>query len=147
MVSQVRHIEINELLCHSSEVIVGRTIIVTGAGRSIGSKLCRKIAQRHPKWLVISKANEFTLHNIHREMESPNQAIAGSILGSVIDEPRVAQAINQHGTEVVFHAPAHKHVLLVKANAFKGIRTNVFDTKTVAEVAFRLGGGLRSDFN
>ncbi|MHA6298259.1 polysaccharide biosynthesis protein [Devosia sp. CAU 1758] len=148
MVSQVRDIEIDELLGRSSvppdldlikEVIVGRTIMVTGAGGSIGSELCRKIARWHPQRLVLYEANEFALYNIHRELEALGDVTVVPVLGSVTDENRASETMRQHGVEVVYHAAAHKHVPLVEANALEGIRNNVFGTKTLAETAFRLG--------
>ncbi|MFN4211981.1 MAG: polysaccharide biosynthesis protein, partial [Devosia sp.] len=147
LVSQVRQIEIDDLLGRSPvppdlelirDMIVGRTIMVTGAGGSIGSELCRKIAQWRPQRLVLFEANEFALYRIERELGGEDLSVV-PILASVIDEPRVARAISEHGVQVVFHAAAHKHVPLVEANALEGIQNNVFGTKILVDTAFRLG--------
>jgi FlaA1/EpsC-like NDP-sugar epimerase len=147
MVSHIREIEIGELLGRSSippdldlirEMIVGRTIMVTGAGGSIGSELCRKIALWRPQRLVLFEANEFALYNIDRELSAGDVTIV-PVLGSVVNSARVAQAIKDNGIEVVFHAAAHKHVPLVEANAIEGIANNVFGTATVADAAMQLG--------
>lgn len=148
MVSQLREIEIDDLLGRSSvppdldlvrETIAGRTIMVTGAGGSIGSELCRRIAQWHPLRIVLFEANEFALYKIDRELRSNYDIDVVPVLGSVTDAKRVEHAIGDHGVEALFHAAAHKHVPLVEANIAEGIRNNVFGTKTVADTAFRLG--------
>lgn len=148
LVSQIREIEIDELLGRSSvppdldlirNMIVGRSIMVTGAGGSIGSELCRKIAQWRPQRLVLLEANEFALYRIDKELSALKDVTIVPILASVTDERQVSRAIKAHGVEVLFHAAAHKHVPLVEANALEGIRNNVFGTRTVAETAFRLG--------
>lgn len=147
LVNQVRQIEIDDLLGRSPvppdlnlirDMIVGRTIMVTGAGGSIGSELCRKIAQWRPQRLVLFEANEFALYQIEREFGDGEVSIV-PVLASVTDEPRVARTISEHGVHVVFHAAAHKHVPLVEANALEGIQNNVFGTKIMVETAARLG--------
>lgn len=148
LVSQIREIEIDDLLGRSSvppdvdlirDMIVGRTVMVTGAGGSIGSELCRKIAQWSPQRLVLFEANEFALYKIDKELADRSDASTVAVLGSVTDAARVRHAIAQNGVDVVFHAAAHKHVPLVEANALEGIQNNVFGTKTVVDVAFEAG--------
>ncbi|QDZ11616.1 polysaccharide biosynthesis protein [Devosia ginsengisoli] len=147
LISEVREIEIDDLLGRSSvppdpelirEMIIGRTIMVTGAGGSIGSELCRKIAKWAPQRLVLFEANEFALYQIERSLTDKDVAIV-PMLGSVTDERTLARAMSEHSVDVVFHAAAHKHVPLVEANALEGIRNNVFGTLAVADTAFRLG--------
>ena len=148
MVSHIREIEIDELLGRSSvppdldlirEMIVGRSIMVTGAGGSIGSELCRKIAQWRPQRLVLFEANEFALYQIDKELAAGGDAMIVPVLGSVTNADRVRQAIEDHSVEVLFHAAAHKHVPLVEANVIEGISNNVFGTAIVAEAASSLG--------
>jgi FlaA1/EpsC-like NDP-sugar epimerase len=148
LVSQIREIDVDDLLGRSlvppdlnliRSMIVGRTVMVTGAGGSIGSELCRKIAQWNPQRLVLFEANEFALYKIDRELTGRNDAITLAVLGSVTDAKRVRHALVDHGVDVVFHAAAHKHVPLVEANALEGIQNNVFGTKTVADIAFEAG--------
>lgn len=148
LISQVKEIDIDDLLGRSPvppdlnlvrDMIVGRTVMVTGAGGSIGSELCRKIAQWRPQRLIMFEANEYALYRIEREFAAAKSISVVPVLGSVIDDQRVAQVISSHGVEAVFHAAAHKHVPLVEANALEGIKNNVFGTKIVADAAFDLG--------
>jgi FlaA1/EpsC-like NDP-sugar epimerase len=143
-ISQIREIDIDELLGRSTvppdpeligAMIKGRTIMVTGAGGSIGSELCRLIARWSPTKLVLFEANEFALYQIDRELGLSTDAPIVSVLGSIVQRAAVEQAIVGHGVEVVFHAAAHKHVPMVEANALEGIRNNVFGTLTVVEAA------------
>lgn len=148
LVSQIKEIDVVELLGRSSvppdpelirKMIVGRSIMVTGAGGSIGSELCRKIARWKPQRLVLFEANEFALYQIERELADIAELTVIPVLGSVTERARVDQALAQNDVKVVFHAAAHKHVPLVEANAIEGIRNNVLGTKTVAEGAFDAG--------
>lgn len=148
LVSQIRQIDVDDLLGRSSvppdldlirEMIVGRTIMVTGAGGSIGSELCRKIAQWRPQRLVLFEANEFALYKIERELAKMSDMALVPVLGSVADRERVVPALTEHGVEIVFHAAAHKHVPLVEANPLEGIRNNVFGTKTLVDAALEAG--------
>lgn len=148
LVSQIKEIDVVELLGRSSvppepelikRMIVGRSIMVTGAGGSIGSELCRKIARWKPQRLVLFEANEFALYQIERELADIQDLIVVPVLGSVTDRARVEQVLAQHDIKVVFHAAAHKHVPLVEANALEGIKNNVFGTSVVAEAAYAHG--------
>lgn len=148
LVSQVREIDIEDLLGRSSvppdldlirEMVIGRTVMVTGAGGSIGSELCRKIAQWGPQRLILFEANEFALYQIDRELGGREDVAVIPILASVRDHSRVRHALVDHAVDVVFHAAAHKHVPLVEANALEGIRNNVLGTKTVVDCAFESG--------
>lgn len=148
LVSQIKEIDVVELLGRSSvppdpnlirNMVVGRSIMVTGAGGSIGSELCRKIAQWRPQRLILFEANEFALYQIERELSETPDIIVVPILGSVVNKRRIEKVISQHNVKVVFHAAAHKHVPLVEANVFEGIANNVFGTKVVADTAYALG--------
>lgn len=148
LVSQIRDIGIDELLGRSSvppkaelvqEMIVGRSILVSGAGGSIGSELCRKIALWKPRCLVLLEANEFALYKIDQELSGQSSLTVIPVLASVTDEAATKRAIHENGVQVVFHAAAHKHVPLVEANALEGIRNNILGTKTIADVSFETG--------
>jgi FlaA1/EpsC-like NDP-sugar epimerase len=148
LVSQIKEIDVVELLGRSSvppdptlirQLVVGRSIMVTGAGGSIGSELCRKIALWKPQRLVLLEANEFALYQIEQELAEVPDLIVVPVLGSVADPTRVDEALKRNDVQVVFHAAAHKHVPLVEANALEGIKNNVFGTATVAEAAFAHG--------
>ena len=148
MVSQIREIDIDELLGRSSvpadkallaSMIEGRSILVTGAGGSIGSELCRLILERKPKLLVLFEQNEFALYNIDRALKSYGAGNVKAVLASITDEQRLRQTLVDNKIDVVFHAAAHKHVPLVEANVFEGIRNNVFGSLTTARVAYECG--------
>lgn len=149
LVNQIREIEIDELLGRSfvppdqtllRSVLNDRVVMVTGAGGSIGSELCRLIVQWKPKCLVLFEANEFALYKIDRELRSGgHHCDIVPVLASVRDAAQVRAAIRGNGVEVVYHAAAHKHVPLVEANALEGIGNNVFGTLTVADVALSAG--------
>lgn len=147
IVNQIREIDIDELLGRSfvppdaellREVLEDRSIMVTGAGGSIGSELCRLVVRWKPKRLVLFEANEYALYKIEQELSAHACEII-PVLGSVLDAQCVRRAIRQHDVKVVYHAAAHKHVPLVEANVLEGIRNNVFGTLSVANVAFEEG--------
>lgn len=148
LVNQIREIEIDELLGRSfvppdqnllRGILHGKVVMVTGAGGSIGSELCRLIMQWKPKRLVLFEANEFALYKIDRELRSAGHFDVVPVLASVRDAGQVRSAIDRNGVEVLYHAAAHKHVPLVEANTFEGISNNIFGTLTVADVALSSG--------
>jgi FlaA1/EpsC-like NDP-sugar epimerase len=149
LVSHLREIDIDDLLGRSAvpavpallkPMIEGRTIMVTGAGGSIGSELCRIVSEWAPGKLVLFEANEFALYQIERQLAAEVAPLV-PVLGSVTDAPLVRRTIATHGVDAIFHAAAHKHVPLVEANPLEGVRNNVLGTRTVAEMA--LEGGVR----
>lgn len=145
LISQLREIDIDDLLGRSAvpadpalmrEILTDRVILVTGAGGSIGSELTRQIVQRAPKKLVLLEANEFALYEIERHLRTLADGVPiVPILGSVADDRLVRRTLSQQGVEVIFHAAAHKHVPLVEANPFEGVRNNVIGTRTLVEAA------------
>jgi FlaA1/EpsC-like NDP-sugar epimerase len=144
IVSQIREIEIDELLGRSfvpadtellDQAIAGKTVMVTGAGGSIGSELCRLIVRRKPEKLILFEASEYALYRIEQELLAAGHHMVVPILGSVTDAKTVERAIRTHNVQVLYHAAAHKHVPLVEANVLEGIRNNVFGTLTVATIA------------
>ncbi|HEY9010876.1 MAG TPA: nucleoside-diphosphate sugar epimerase/dehydratase [Devosia sp.] len=150
VVSQLREIDIDDLLGRSSvpadpellkQMIEGRTILVSGAGGSIGSELCRIIVGWQPKKLVLFEANEFALYEIERALNGGAGFPIVPVLGSVTDARLVKRTLANHEVEVVFHAAAHKHVPLVEANPLEGVRNNVLGTRTIAAAA--LEGGVQ----
>jgi len=148
LINQIREIEIDELLGRSfvppdqnllRDVLQDKVVMVTGAGGSIGSELCRLIVQWQPKSLVLFEANEFALYKIDCELRLNSQCKIIPILASVREAEQVRAAIHRNGVEVVYHAAAHKHVPLVEANVLEGISNNVFGTLNVADVALSAG--------
>ncbi len=148
IVNQIREIEIDELLGRScvppdkdllAAAITDKIVMVTGAGGSIGSELCRLIMRWKPRMLVLLDASEYALYQIEQELLATGEHPVVPVLGSVTDAAVMRRAIRSRGVQVLYHAAAHKHVPLVEANALEGIRNNVFGTLTAAKVAMENG--------
>jgi len=113
---------------------------VTGAGGSIGSELCRQIAQYRPKSLVLFEQYENSLHALLLELRAafPHVGVL-PIVGDVTMSDRVSEVFRQTGPELIFHAAAHKHVPLMELNPKEAMRNNILGTRVVAEAALRTG--------
>ncbi len=123
-----------------AKVIPGRSVLVTGAGGSIGSELCRQVAALQPAQLVLFETNEYALYQIEMELgELYPQLKVAAVLGSVLDENRFEETCQRFGVQSIYHAAAYKHVPLVEQNPLSGVRNNVFGTLTAARVAVRCG--------
>jgi FlaA1/EpsC-like NDP-sugar epimerase len=121
----------NEVLL--GRTIVGKTVLVTGAGGSIGGELCRQIIQIGAKRLILFEANEFALYTIDQTLCSLRKELGRScevfpILGSVTDRGRVSEIFGEFRPHTVFHAAAYKHVPLVEDNPVEGLRNNLLGT-------------------
>lgn len=149
-ISQVRKVELEDLLgrdrvelddagLHSW--IDGKTVLVTGAGGSIGSELCRQIACFQPQKLVLFELSEFALYQIEEEFVERFPALRiACVVGDVKDEERLEQVFSEHAPHIVFHAAAYKHVPLMESgNAWEAIRNNVLGTLRVARAAQKQG--------
>ncbi len=116
--------------------IKGKVVMVTGAGGSIGSELCRQIAQLEPEALILYERNELALYNIDLDLrENYPLCQLHSYLGSVTYLPRVEEVIQQHEVDTIYHAAAYKHVPLVEGNPAEGIQNNVVGTLYIAQTA------------
>ncbi|WP_158133002.1 polysaccharide biosynthesis protein [Vibrio navarrensis] len=124
--------------------IQGKVVMVTGAGGSIGSELCRQIVRQKPKSLVLFELSEFGLYQIDKELsnlvetEKLNVEII-PLLGSVQRINRVSTTMRAFGVQTVYHAAAYKHVPLVEYNVVEGVRNNVFGTYYTAKAAIEAG--------
>lgn len=121
-----------------------KNVLVTGAGGSIGSELCRQILQLCPKRLVLLEHSEYNLYEVDKELHALAAKLESDIeiipiLGSVINQKRVEEVIKHFSIETIYHAAAYKHVPIVEHNIAEGIRNNVFGTHVVAKAAFDLG--------
>ena len=129
----------------SNKNILGKVILVTGAGGSIGSELCRQIFILGPAVLLLYEQNEFSLYALHQELQR-RQTITGSknnifipLLGSITDTRRISEVMASWSPHTVYHAAAYKHVPLVEHNVTDGIRNNVFGTLITARMAVKYG--------
>ncbi len=149
--TRIRDVSIEDLLGRDAvvldleqirEFIQGRRVLVTGAGGSIGSELCRQISRFEPARLVLFEQAEFNLFSIHQELErmQPSHELR-PLIGDVCDGDRVEAVFAREKPDVVFHAAAHKHVPMMEWNPGEAIKNNVFGTKQVADAAARHGAG------
>src|SRR3989339_897820 len=151
-VSQLRAIELDDLLGRDPVVLddaglhgllTKKVVMVTGAGGSIGSELCRQIARFAPTRLVLLEQSEFALYTIEQELQQAFPALDFvCLVGDVRDAARTDEVMRQHRPAALFHAAAYKHVpLMEQHNAWQAIRNNVLGTWTVARAAQRHGIG------
>ncbi|MEZ5752423.1 MAG: nucleoside-diphosphate sugar epimerase/dehydratase [Paracoccaceae bacterium] len=118
--------------------IRGKAVLVSGAGGSIGSELCRQIMRYQPRKLVLLDVSEFALYSIDTELRGRSEAADLElipILGSVQNPNRMRAIIERMGIQTIYHAAAYKHVPLVEYNIAEGVRNNVFGTRTLARAA------------
>ena len=148
-VSRIRNVEIEDLLGREpvqldmelvSRFITQRTVVVTGAGGSIGSELTRQIARFGPRRLLLIEQAEGALFDIDRELQSrfPGVEIV-PVIADVTDAERLDRLFAKHRPDVVLHAAAHKHVPMMEKNPGEAVKNNVVGTRTVAEMAGRHG--------
>jgi FlaA1/EpsC-like NDP-sugar epimerase len=157
--TDLHDLDINDLLAREpaeldevmlQQQVIGKTVMVTGAGGSIGSELCRQILQRKPKVLLLFELSEFSLYTLHNELldtlhhltnEKRNQGAVGLVptiiplLGSVADESRVSDVILTWKPNIIYHAAAVKHVPIVEHNIAECVKNNVLGTLVMAKVA------------
>lgn len=126
--------------------VQGKVVMVTGAGGSIGSELCRQICRLNPEKLLLVDISEFALYSIHSELvgmydvsneQNPPRILP--LLASVNDEERIGEIMNTWFPETVYHAAAYKHVPLVEHNLVEGVNNNVMGTLTMAQSALECG--------
>jgi len=122
------------------KVVPGRSVLVTGAGGSIGTEICRQVAALAPRELVLYEISEYALYRIEMELADlyPNLKVS-AVLGSVLDEARMEEVLRRFKVDSVYHAAAYKHVPLVEQNPLEGVRNNVFGTYSAARAAVRAG--------
>jgi FlaA1/EpsC-like NDP-sugar epimerase len=155
--SDVRELDIDDLLGREpvkpNGLLLNRnthnkTVLVTGAGGSIGSELCRQILKTNPKKLLLVEMSEFALYQIHQELQGiladalndqGDNIKLVPLLASVCDKVRMHEIMSTWKPHTVYHAAAYKHVPLVEHNPSEGVRNNVWGTRVCAEAAARNG--------
>jgi len=122
-------------------LLTGQVVMVTGAGGSIGSELCRQIAAFQPSMLVLYEMNEYAMYKVDEQLREQFPEIpVASIVGDIKSALRVNQVMHQYSPSLVFHAAAYKHVpLMEEANAWEAVRNNVLGTYVVARAAIDYG--------
>jgi FlaA1/EpsC-like NDP-sugar epimerase len=152
-VQDVRDIEIEDLLGRDpvepdpqliSTCITHKTVLVTGAGGSIGSELCRQIIRLDPSRLILLEMSEFALYSIEQELQTINKSLGLEVevipfLGSVLEFEKNCKILQTFAVDTVYHAAAYKHVPLVEHNPIEGIRNNVMGTLHIARAAMTAG--------
>jgi len=125
-----------------SKKLTNKTILVTGAGGSIGSEICRQVMKFKPKKLLLLGHGENSIYTIHMELvenaENKETSII-PIIADVQDRERIFEVIGSHLPDVIYHAAAHKHVPLMEYNPREAVKNNVFGTKNVADAADEYG--------
>ena len=152
--SDLRELDIDDLLGRDSvppnHILLGRNVtrkvvLVTGAGGSIGSELCRQILKLKPQTLLLVDQSEYALYEIHQELLEKVQALGEGavqlvpLLASVRDAERMREVITTWSPDTIYHAAAYKHVPLVEHNPAEALKNNVFGTRTVAQLAAEHG--------
>ena len=148
---QVRDVDINDLLGRSAvelncdaieQMLAGRTVLVTGAGGSIGSEICRQVLRFHPQKLVMLERGENSLFLVERELRAGQHASTlCACVADIRDEARISEILRTYHPDVIFHAAAFKHVPLMEENPGEAIKNNVLGTRQLVELADRFGIG------
>lgn len=149
-VQQLKRVDVEDLLGREpveldmatiSKELTGRTIMVTGAGGSIGSEICRQVCRFEPERIVLLGHGENSIYLIHQELQNLYQSRIDIIpvIADVQDRNRIDQIIQTYAPYVIYHAAAHKHVPLMEANPREAVKNNVIGTKNAAELAKQYG--------
>ena len=147
-VSDIQEVDIIDLLGRDpvppiahllAKNIQNKIVMVTGAGGSIGSELCRQIIKNQPKMLVLYELTEFALYDIDKELRQTASCEIVPILGTVQDQQKLERIIEQYHVQTVYHAAAYKHVPLVECNPIAGLKNNAIGTANSLNAAVKKG--------
>lgn len=143
---EFKEIEITDLLGRDEveldtesikEQVTGKTILISGAGGSIGSEIARQVTKFSPKKVILVGHGEFSVYKIERELRQlPNDTIdLEPVIADIQDRERIFEVLTEHEPDIVYHAAAHKHVPLMEKNPREAIKNNIFGTKNLAEAS------------
>jgi len=144
-ISQIRNVQVEDLLnrqtaqidlAEVSESLTGKRVMVTGAGGSIGSELCRQISQFKPEQLILYARGENSLYHIEHELaEIHSDLNRTTIIGDIRDRLKVFRIIDRYQPQIIFHAAAHKHVTFMELNPDEAVKNNILGTKNLVDAA------------
>ncbi|WP_214802336.1 nucleoside-diphosphate sugar epimerase/dehydratase [Exiguobacterium sp. s194] len=146
-ISEIREVKIEDLLGREpvqldisgiSSHVEGATVLVTGAGGSIGSELCRQLIKFAPAEMILLGHGENSIYLIERELrELGMETVLHPVIGDVQDEARLEEVFRMYKPDIVYHAAAHKHVPLMEGNPLEAVKNNIYGTKHMVDVAAR----------
>lgn len=146
-ISHIREVKLEDLLNRStapidlaeiSKNLSGKRVMVTGAGGSIGSELCRQVAKLDPELLILFGRGENSLYHIDMELrESDPKLYRELIIGDIRDNPKVYQIIERYRPHIIFHAAAHKHVKFMENHPDEAVKNNILGTKNLIDAAIK----------
>lgn len=125
-----------------SNTLTNKTILITGAGGSIGSEICRQTAQFHPNQIILLGHGENSIYKIHLELSEKNEyrnIDFVPIIADVQDRERIFEVVHRFKPDVIYHAAAHKHVPMMESNPREAVKNNIFGTKNIADAAHEFG--------
>ncbi len=145
-VNEMKEVQIEDLLGRDevkldmiaiSNKLTDRVILVTGAGGSIGSEICRQVMNFRPKQLILLGHGENSIYTIHMELQQRSSGFTKlvPIIADIQDRERIFEVVKQYKPDVIYHAAAHKHVPLMEYNPCEAVKNNIFGTKNIAEAA------------
>jgi FlaA1/EpsC-like NDP-sugar epimerase len=147
--NQIRPVEIEDLLgrepvklelADDANYVRGKTVMITGAGGSIGSELCRQLLQLEPKCIIMFGHGENSIYEITQELRrAGHKDKICSVIGDIRDEPKLRLVVEKFRPQIFFHAAAHKHVPLMEAHPEEAVKNNVAGTRNVARLADEIG--------
>lgn len=148
-VSRLKEIDIEDLLGRTrvnpdpellSQAVQGKSVLITGAGGSIGSELSRMVAKNGPREIILVDASEAALYDINRHIRAEHPSLSRHpVLTNIADKEKVGALFARHQPDVVFHAAAYKHVPMLEVNPAEGVLNNVFGSYYLTRAAFEAG--------
>jgi FlaA1/EpsC-like NDP-sugar epimerase len=144
----IRNISVEDLLERTpvrvdmeniANYLTGKTVLITGAGGSIGSELCRQISSFRPERIVLLGQGENSVFLIDQEMRRDTDVACSPVIADIKDRVKLEKVFQEHRPDVVFHAAAHKHVPLMEANPEEAIKNNIFGTRNLADLSVEYG--------